>query len=163
MFEISPTVEIEESTETVWDYLTAIEKWWVPSNPEHESLEVLSDHNTIQEGTRIRVKERIAGLPGVAEGEVTEFWPRERITWEAPNTRYRYYGLTIHVDEGVSWKLEPTDAGTELTAHVWATFPNTVLGRLVEWSFKHLLGGVEKDYAHAMKELEYIKTELEST
>ena len=147
----------------VWVFLTEIEEWWVPSNPEHGSLEVLSDHDSLQEGTRIRVEERIAGLPGVAEGEVTEVRPQERITWEAPNTTYRYYGLTIHVDEGVSWKLDPTDGGTKLTAHVWATFPNTLLGMLVEWSFKHVLSGVEKDYAHAMKELEYIKTEIESS
>jgi len=163
MFEISPAVEIEAPPDVVWEFLTEIEEWWVPSNPEHESLEILSEHETLREGTRIRVKERIAGLPGVAEGEVTELLPRERITWEAPDTRYRYYGLTIRVHEGVSWMLEPTDRGTNLTARVWATFPNTLLGTLVEWSFKHLLGGVEKDHEHAMKELEYIKAEIESS
>ncbi|MFB6189927.1 MAG: SRPBCC family protein [Halapricum sp.] len=162
MFEIEPTISIDASPEIVWEYLIEIEEWWVPSNPEHESLEILSDERALQEGTRIRVKERIAGLPGVAEGEITEYVPRERITWEAPNTSYRYYGLTIHVDEGVSWRLAPTDAGTNLTAAVWATFPETLLGTVVEWIFKNVLDGVEQDYRHAVMELKYIKEGVEA-
>lgn len=162
MFEIEPTIGIEAPPGTVWKYLIEIEDWWVPSNPEHDSLAILSDDEELREGTRIRVREQIAGLPGIAVGEITEFRPPELITWEASNARYRYHGLHISVDEGVSWKLEPAGEGTNLTAHVWASFPETFFGNLIEWSFKNVLDGVEKDYQHTRKELEYLKETVES-
>jgi hypothetical protein len=107
------------------------------------------------------VRERVAGLPGIAEGPITELVEGERITWEAPDTRYRYHGLTIAVDEGVTWTVEPIDGGTELTAHVRAVFPDTIPGRLAEWVVLHLLDGVERDYRHATYELEYVKRRVE--
>lgn len=162
MFEISPSVRVDAPPETVWASLVDVETWWVPSNPEHDAIEVLSDHDSLREGTRLRVEERVAGLPGVAEGPVTEFVPGERITWEAPGTRYRFLGLTITVDEGVTWSVEPDGDGTVLTAHVWARFPDTAFGTLAEWVVVTLLDGVERDYEHAMRELEYLKRQVES-
>lgn len=162
MYEISPTVTINVPPERVWEYLIDVEEWWVASNPDHESLEVLSNSEDLDEGTRIRVRERIAGIPGVAEGEITEFVSGERLTWEAPSAEYRFYGLPLEVHEGVTWEVTPTRGGTELTAHVWASFPDTVLGTLAEWSFEHVLRGVERDYQHAMRELEYVKHALET-
>ncbi|MFC7130509.1 SRPBCC family protein [Haloferax chudinovii] len=163
MYAISPTVTIDASPEQVWEFLKDVEEWWVASNPDHESLEVYSDGERIEEGTRIRVRERIAGIPGVADGEVTEYVPGERLTWEAPKARYRFYGFPLEVDEGVTWKITPTRGGTELTARVWASFPDSVLGTITEWTFEHVLHGVERDYRHAMRELEYIKRSLEGT
>jgi len=162
MYEIAPSVSIDAPPEAVWAYLVDVEGWWVDSNPEHESIEILSGEDELGDGTRLRVRESIAGVPGVAEGEVTEFDPGRRVTWDAPGARYRYFGLPLVVDEGVSWELAPSDGGTELTARVWASFPDSLVGRIVEWSFEHVLDGVERDYEHAMAELEYIKCELES-
>jgi len=162
VYEITPSVTIEAPPAAVWARLVDVESWWVDSNPEHESLEVLTDPPVLAEGTRLRVHERIAGVPGVAEGAVTGFVPEERVTWEAPRARYRLFGLPVTVSEGVSWELEPADEGTTLTARVWASFPAGPLGRLVEWGFDHLLDGVERDYAHAMRELRYLKGQLEA-
>lgn len=161
MYDISPSVTIDAPAEDVWDLLVDVEDWWVASNPEHGSLEIVSDDEELTAGTRLRVEERIAGVPGVAEGEVTAFVPGERVTWEAPRARYRYFGLPLTVAEGVTWELTPAGERTELTAHVWASFSDTLLGRLVEWSFVHLLDGVDRDYDHAMRELEYLKRTLE--
>jgi len=163
MYEIAPSITVDASPQTVWEYVRDVEAWWVASNPEHESLEILSADGTLEEGTSLRVRERIAGVPGVATGEVTEVVPQRRLTWEATDARYRYFGLTVHVDESVSWELTPIDGATELTARVRASFPETLVGSLVEWSFEHLLDGVERDYQHAMRELEYIREELESS
>ncbi|WP_380674482.1 hypothetical protein [Salinigranum sp. GCM10025319] len=57
----------------------------------------------------------------------------------------------------------PTGDGTALTAHVWASVPDTLLGTLVEWDFRHLLDGITKDYDHVLTELEYITARIESS
>ena len=160
-YEVAPTIRIAASPEIVWEYLVDIEEWWVKSNPEHESLEILSTTDRIAEGTHIEVRERIAGVPGVARGEITELVPEQRITWEAPGARYRYFSIPLHVSEGVTWEVSPDDGGSELTARVWASFPDSLWGRVVEWSFKHVVDGVERDYEHAMRELEYVKRAVE--
>ena len=161
-YEIAPSIRIAAPPETVWDLLVDIEAWWVASNPEHESLEILTNTGTIGEGTRIEVRERIAGIPGVARGEITDFVPERRIVWEAPKARYRYFGFPLTVSEGVAWEISPQDDGrTELTARVWASFPDTLWGRVIEWSFNYVVDGVERDYEHAMRELEYLKRAVE--
>lgn len=161
MFEITPEIEIDAPPETVWDYLVDVEEWWVDSNPEHSSLEIVSDDEDLKEGTRIRVREKIAGIPGEAEGEVTEFVPNDHFTWEA-DAVYRYLGLTFSATEGVKWSVK-SEEKTELSAHVWAEFPDTLFGKVLEWYFKNVLNGVEKDYEHAMEELVYIKEQIEKT
>lgn len=162
MYQLSPSITIDAAPEEVWEYLLDVEEWWVASNPEHESIDVLSDDETLTEGTRIRVEEEIAGISGVATGEITELIPNRRLTWEASEARYRFYSLPLTVSEGITWELTPTRQGTELTAHVWASFPDTLVGRLFEWGFVNLLNGLEKDYYHAMQELEYVRRALES-
>lgn len=160
IFEISPTVTIAAPMETVWEHLVDIEAWWVRSNPAHEALEILDDGD-LGTGTRIRVEESIAGIPGVADGAITAFEPPHEITWEAPSAHYRYLGLDLTIGEGVSWELAPSRNGTELTARVWGRFPDGVSGKVFEWAFKYLLAGVSRDYEHAMTELEYLKDSIE--
>lgn len=162
MYKIHPSIVIWASIDDIWNYLVDIESWWIQSNPEHELLEILSNEDTLQEGTQIRIKERIAGIPGNATGEITEFSPNHYITWESRNATYQFYRFSITVEEGVTWILTPKQQATELTAHVWASFPETPSGRLTELIFKHILNGVEKDRQHAMQELEYIKQSVES-
>ncbi|MFI0448857.1 hypothetical protein [Actinomadura sp. 6N118] len=47
-----------------------LDGWWVASNPEHDTLEHLDDRG-IEVGARVRIREKIAGIPGEAIGEIT--------------------------------------------------------------------------------------------
>lgn len=162
MIDFTERVEIEAAPAEVWALLRDVEEWWVPSNPEHESLEVLSDGD-LGRGTRIRIRESIAGVPGEAVGTVTEYRPGEAITWQAPEARYRLHGIPLRVAEAVQWRVEG-EAGlarAALSARVWAEFGSGLRGRLTEWIFRRLLNGVERDRAHARRELLYLKGRLE--
>jgi len=161
-YEIAPSIRIAAPPEAVWESLVDVEEWWAASNPEHEPPDILTSTDRIEGGTRIEVRERIAGIPSVARGEITELVSEQRIPWEAPEARYRHVGLPLHVPEGATWEASPNDGETELTARVWALFPASLWGSVVEWSFKHVLDGVEGDYEHAMCELEYVKRAVEA-
>ena len=161
MFEFTESIEIEASPDRAWRYLLDIDHWWAPSNPEHESLEIISEGEQLRVGTRIRIREKIAGIPGEALGEVTELSEPHHITWKADLARYRLWGLSLRVTEGVRWSLRPSETGVKLSATVWANFSTGFKGRLVEWLFKGPLQGETKDRRHAQRELEYIKNELE--
>lgn len=166
-----PTFDFVESTliaaapEVVWEFMIDLERWWPASNPDHESLQRLgANDQPITVGTRLRIGEKIAGVPGEAEGEITELKPGSAVTWEAPVARYRLCGVPASIGEGVTWTLEGTHNGaTDLSAHVWATFPAGVYGRLLHLVFTHLLHGIAKDREHTRTELCYLKRMIEQT
>lgn len=160
MFDIEATTTIDSSPERVWNYLVDIQRWWLPSNPDHESLEILAPNGQVMLGTTLRIRERIAGILGEATGVITEFVPGQCATWQA-KASYRLLWKQVAIEEGVTWSVRPSDGGTELSAHVWARFPNSFMGRLSEWLFLHVLNGTDKDRQHAEAELRYIRTELE--
>jgi hypothetical protein len=84
------------------------------------------------------------------------------VTWEAPAARYRLCGVPTTIGEGVTWTLKRTTEGaTDLSAHVWATFPAGVYGRLLHGVFTHLLHGVARDREHTRTELCYLKRMIE--
>ncbi|MFI9843650.1 SRPBCC family protein [Nonomuraea sp. NPDC051941] len=162
MFEFTETILIAASSATVWELMRDVERWWPPSNPEHESIERLDDRDVLDVGARLRIREKVAGIPCVAEGEITRVEPLASVTWEAPHARYRWFGIPITVSEGVTWGIEPLDRdSTRVSAHVWASFPRGVKGRVLEWVFSRVLRGVEKDREHARTELRYLKSVLE--
>ncbi|MGA7272113.1 MAG: SRPBCC family protein [Acidimicrobiia bacterium] len=164
LFEFTETIEIDRTPGRVWEVLSDIERWWEDSNPEHDSLEVLDTDRGLEVGTRLRIHERIAGIPGVAEGEVTRLKEHRAITWEAPAAHYRWFGIPLTVAEAVTWTIEPTEPGSSrVAAHVWAVFPGGFFGRLLEWVFRRLLRGVAKDRAHARTELRYLKGLIEAS
>lgn len=163
MFEFTETVVIEAKPSTVWEVLHDIESWWPASNPEHESLERLDDRDVLEVGAQLRIREKIGGIPGEATGVITQVEPRSAVTWEAPQARYRWFGLAVTIGEGVTWRIQPYgDGATKLGAHVWATFPPGFRGRVLETAFSRLLGGIEKDREHARTELRYLKRTIEA-
>jgi uncharacterized protein YndB with AHSA1/START domain len=163
MFEFTESIYIARPPATVWNLLVDVKRWWPPSNPEHESIERLDDRDVVEVGARLRIREKVAGIPGVADGEITRVEPLSSITWEAAHARYRLFGITLTVGEGVTWSIEAVGtAGTNVSAHVWATFPPGLRSGLLEWIFNHLLRGIEKDQEHARIELRYLKRILES-
>lgn len=163
MFEFTETILIEAPPPRVWEVMSDVEGWWPASNPEHQSFEALDDRG-LEVGARIRIREKIAGIPGEAVGAITDVKPGSEVTWEAPETRYRWHGIAMTVEEGVTWRIEPHDegAGAQVSAHVWARFPTGILGRVVGWAFVRLLDGIEKDREHARTELRYLKRLIES-
>jgi hypothetical protein len=150
VFEFTETILVKAAPSAVWEVMSDIEGWWPASNPDHESLERLDDRD-IEVGAGIRIMEKIAGIRGETVGVITEVKPTSAVTWEAPKTRYRWHGIPVIIGEGVTWRIEPHDGGASgrVSAHVWAKFPSSVPGRILEWVFVNLLDGVEKDREHA--------------
>lgn len=161
MFEFTETISVHAAPSAVWDTMRDLERWWPASNPEHESLERLDDRG-IEPGARLRIREKIAGVPGEAVGTITRVEPGTEVTWDAPAARYRWGGVGVTVGEGVTWRVDPGPAGdTEISARVWGTFPPGLAGRLTECVFKRVLNGVARDREHARTELRYLKRILE--
>ena len=161
MFDFKATIDIHTTAAKLWDYLIDIEEWWLPSNPEHIELEILSQDKQIDEGTRIFIREKIAGIPGEIVGEVQEVTEPRRVQWQSDRAEYRFFGIPLSIKEGVTWQIEPLPQGVELSAHVWAEFPRTWMGKSLEWIFKHVLNGVQIDCEHAKTELRFLKTQME--
>lgn len=161
MFEFAESVLIAAPHSQVWSVLSDLDRWWLASNDEHDSLEHLDSLPPTEVGARLRVREKIGGIPGVAEGTITSVDPGRAVTWEA-DARYRWFGVPLNVGEGVTWRAEPVDEmTTRVSARVWATFPRHLLGRIAGFVFMHLLNGVEKDREHARTELRYLKKLIE--
>lgn len=162
MFEFTETITIQAPHTAVWELMRHIERWWPVSNPEHESLRQL-DNGPLGVGTRLRIREKIAGIPGEATGTITRFDAGRAVSWEAPRARYRFLGLAFTVGEGVTWRIDArADRTTAVSAHVWATFPHGLAGRLLAAVFTRLLHGIEKDREHTRTELRYLKRALEA-
>lgn len=161
MFTFTESVTIQAPPAAVWDRLCDLEGWWPASNPEHESLERLDDRG-VSPGARLRIREKIAGVPGEAIGEITRVEPGTAVTWEAPAARYRWFGIPFTIGEGVTWRIAPDgERATRLSARVWARFPAGVLGRVLQALFTGVLNGVERDREHTRYELRYLKNELD--
>lgn len=161
MFEFTESIEIAAAKDAVWDVMRDVRDWWPASNPEHDSLEVLDGDGEIARGTRLRIRERIAGIPGEYVGEVTQFEPGQTVTLQAPQAHYRLAGAHVTLGEGVTWTLEETGPQTRVSAHVWGVFPAGWTGRVLEWGFRWM-GGLGKDRKHARTELLYLKKRLET-
>lgn len=161
MFDFTESVVINAPRERVWQVVREVDTWWLPSNPEHVSLEHLDDRPVTEVGARLRIRESIGGIPGEADGTITTVEPGEAVTWEA-NATYRWLGLTVQAGEGVTWRIDPqSESSTVLSARVWATFPRGPLGRAFGAAFVHLLNGEAKDREHARTELRYLKRTIE--
>lgn len=162
MFEFTESALIDATPTTVWQVMVDLERWWPASNPEHHSFERLDDGPELAVGSRLRIRECIAGIPGEATGKITRLEPPWLVTWEAPQARYRWFGVPVTLGEGVTWRIAPRGDQVDLSATVWATFPPGPRGRLLETAFIRLLNGVEKDREHARSELSYLKTTIEA-
>jgi hypothetical protein len=153
MFEFTESISIAAPHSRVWQVLGDLDRWWLASNAEHDSLEHPDSLPPTQVGARLRIREKIGGIPGVAEGTITAVEPETAVTREA-DAVYRWFGVPVRVGEGVTWRVEPNDeATTRVSARVWATFPHHLLGRLVAFAFVYLLNGVNKDREHDLIEI----------
>ncbi len=162
MFDFTESIVIHAPAERAWEVMREVDQWWPPSNPEHISLEHLDDRPVTEVGARLRIREKVAGIPAVAVGTITDVVEGSTVTWDAAAT-YRLLGLAVAIGEGVTWTVEPRDgASCVVSAHVWARFPGGLFGRLVSFVFIRLLDGIEKDREHARTELRHLKRILET-
>lgn len=61
-----------------------------------------------------------------------------------PRPRNRWLGFPATIGEGITWAIEPKAthaATTDLRAHVWATFPSGLRGRILQVLFNVLFRG----------------------
>jgi hypothetical protein len=58
--------------------------------------------------------------------------------------------------------IAPSGSGTRVSARVWAVFPAGLVGRMLEWTFEHVLPGIERDREHARTELRYLQRTIEA-
>jgi hypothetical protein len=161
MFAFTEAIDIEASPEDVWLYIADVEGWWLASNPEHIRIEVAGPSSAIGPGTQITFEERVAGIKGQAKGTITHWVPGTLIEWEG-EALYHNLGFPLRIREGVSWRVDSLGRETQLSADVWAVFPSGRAGRIFEWYAKNLLNVVDKDREHARRELEYLKSAIES-
>ena len=161
MFDFTESVAIEAPHDAVWRVMSDLDGWWPASNPEHIGIEHLDDRPVTEVGARLRIREKIGGIPGEAVGTITEVEAGELVTWEADAT-YRWLAIRVTVTEGVTWRVRPQhDGTTKVSARVWATNPPGIIGRIAAFTFVHLLGGERKDREHTRAELCYLKRVLE--
>lgn len=161
VFEFTESILIEVPRDAVWEVVRDIERWWLASNPEHQSLELLGGRGELAVGTQLRIREKIAGIPGEAVGMITRLEPGQKVTWDAPHARYRWFGMSLSLSEGVTWRLESHGESTTVSARVWAEFPAGLRGSLTGMVFR-VIGGVQKDREHTRTELRYLKHRIES-
>jgi hypothetical protein len=163
VFDFTESIVVEAPPARVWEVMREVDQWWLPSNPEHISLEHLDDRPVTEVGARLRIREKVAGIPAVAVGTITDVSEGSAVTWDAAAT-YRLLGFSVAIGEGVTWRIESrSSASSVVSAHVWATFPSGFVGRLVAFVFVRLLDGIEKDREHARTELRYLKRTVESS
>ncbi len=161
MFEFTESIVIDAPPARVWEVMRDVDKWWLPSNPEHISLEHLDDRPATEVGARLRIREKVAGIPADAVGTITAVEQGTAVTWDA-EAAYRLLGIGVDIGEGVTWRIRPeAPSSTVVSAHVWATFPPGIFGKVVAFVFTRLLDGIAKDREHARTELRYLKRTIE--
>jgi hypothetical protein len=75
MFDFTEAILINAPHDAVWQVLRNIDGWWLASNADHDSLEHLDMLPVTQVGVRIRIREKIGGIPGEAVGSITSVEP----------------------------------------------------------------------------------------
>lgn len=161
MWEFTADIEIDCTRDELWEVFKDVEDWWPKSNPDHVDLTILEESDRIGPGTRLEIKEYVAGLYGEGAGRITTFEEKQKVVWESDEFTYRFYRIPLQVEEGVEWRISELQEGVVLSAHVWATFPANLVGSLAEFVAKRLMNGLQKDYEHAMTELQYLKRRME--
>lgn len=162
MWEFSADVEIDGERDELWELILDVEDWWQKSNSDHVDATLLDESDRLGPGTRLEIREYVAGLYGEGVGRITTFEEGQRIAWECNEFTYRFYGIPLPVDEGVEWRISELQEGIVLSVYVWAEFPANVFGSVAEFVAKRLMNGLQKDYYHAMAELEYLKRRMET-
>ena len=161
MFQFTESISIAAQSDEIWNIFEDIEKWWPPANSEHANIEVNTFAKPVDAGTEVNFEERIAGIKGKASGSISRWVYAREARWEG-EAFYRYCGISFRIQESVTWLIERRGKTSLLSAHVAAEFPPTLFGRFIEWYAIKVLGITDRDREHARRELEYLKTRIET-
>lgn len=162
MISVKAEVEIARDAQSVWDYVSRIDRWWLASNPrDHIELSFV-DGADVEEGAEFVLRERIAGVRGEARAIIAEVQPPWRLVWKSLWARFSYLGVGLDIDEGGTFEIVETDTGCILSHYVWGRLGEGRWPRVMEWFFKTVLRGEKKDYEHTRRELMFIKLRLEA-
>lgn len=161
MIETRQSVDIEASSEATWDLLSDFEGAWERSNPAHRGCRVLSDpKRPIREGLRWWQREKVGWWTAEFVATVHDVIPQRQFKWST-RAKYRLGPIAFPIDEGGEVRIEPTDAGCQLSHRVWGKLPPSVWGRVLEWIAARLMSTDADVAEHTRIELEYFKRCLE--
>ena len=161
MIEVKTSVEIDKTPQEEWDYIARIVEWRLASNTkEHIESSVVGD-GAIEKGTEFVLKERIAGVRGEAFAKVAEYAPPKKLVWKSLHAHYKLLGVSLNGEEGGTFKISKRANGCVLSHGVWGKIHAGPASALIEWFFKNILKGEDKDLQHTHRELLFIKREIE--
>ena len=159
MFSDKHSVIINASAETIWKQITDLESGYAY---EHESVEVISADKTFKDGLRFREKERIGGVLAVVEAEVFDVIENRQYCFRG-EAQYHHLGLTIPVQEGGRFTIEPVKDQSRLSLEARGELPKTLFGRIVELYATKLLKIDEALARHNVGELTDFKRKIEQS
>ncbi len=143
MARIEKSVEIKAPPEKVWEMLAfdRMPEW----SEQYESAEYTSEVRTPEDKYKVGASCRINTKEGVVEIEITESLENEKIM-------YRVQGMKGVRNVDGTFTLEPTDAGTRITAVTDYEMPNLMMKMLA----KLVSRAVEKDFEKGLDKLKSI-------
>ena len=154
MYEIEEKTKIEAPLEKVWERVKRVDRWWAAGGPGKEV--------EVKKGASLELADEMTG--GAYDmGEISDFLDMQKVAWEAKNAKYRFMLLlSVNVDKGVVWTINPGEGKTELNARLWVKFPDSSMGRLAEWSANSIKNFEEKDRDRARRALAAVKKQVEA-
>lgn len=117
----------------------------------NDSLEHLDSLAPTRVGARLRIREKIGGIPGEVLGSITAVEPGMEVTWEA-DARYRWLGVPVRVGEGVTCRVEPIGAPRSGLGSKTGTGSPTIetgrpLGAFLAWAQRQSRAGMKVSIA----------------
>lgn len=162
MLEVQAEVLMHSTPGAIWEYMNNIEGWWTLSNSDHVSLEFESAEHHLQEGMRATLKEQFGSIRGESKGIIVRVVPVREVAWQAERAVYSYLFFKIPVRQTVVWSMEERSGQAILAMKVLLVFSQTAWSRVSEWYFTHILRGKQLIISHCLRELLYVKKEIEA-
>jgi hypothetical protein len=155
---------IDNEPEVIWDFASDPRNWTASNTLEHRGLRILSASGLPETGATFRQQEYVAGFFADLEGHFLYVDRPSVCVWTGIAT-YRLLGglVKIRIAEGGTATLTKVTGGWEFAHDVFMDYAGSLLGKLLYWSFIHLLHGQKAVFEHANREVLYFKTQLEAS
>lgn len=153
---------IDNSPEIIWDFAADPKNWTASNALEHRGLEIFSKNGLPETGATFHQQEYVGRFFADLEGHFL-YVDRPKVCVWAGIAKYRLLGglLKIRIAEGGTATLTKVENGWELSHAVFMDYSNSLFGKLLYWTFTHLLDGQRAVFEHANREVVYFKAQLE--